>query len=258
MSISRLIMNPLYKLYERSLSNQVKGKEIPQHIGIILDGNRRHALSSGFPMHKGYEMGLNKLEVVLEWLWDFNVKVVSVWIFSTENFSRDAEQVSTIMKMAEEKTRLIREDKKVHERGVMIRYSGDRSLLPDSLKDQIDKTEERTKDYNNHILNICLAYGGRQELTSAIKKISHHVENGNLKSSDIDEDLITQYLYTYGLPDPDLIIRTSGSVRLSGFLMWQSTYSELYFSDVLWPAFRRLDLLRAIRSYQGRKRNFGV
>lgn len=258
MILTRVLLNPVYKLYERSLKSQIKGKILPQHIGIILDGNRRHARGSGVPLETGYELGLTKLEQVLEWLWDFDVKVVSVWIFSTENFNRDAEQVSTIMKMAEEKTIRIREDKKVHERGVMIKYSGDRSLLPKTLQEQIEVTENRTKEYQNHILNICLAYGGRQELTEAIRKIAYHVKNDNLKIEDIDEDIVTQYLYTYGLPDPDLIIRTSGSIRLSGFLMWQSTYSELYFSDVLWPAFRHLDLLRAIRDFQQRKRNFGT
>ncbi|MCY3410875.1 MAG: di-trans,poly-cis-decaprenylcistransferase [Candidatus Heimdallarchaeota archaeon] len=253
------MLAPIYGIYEKSLINQIKrGGELPQHIGIILDGNRRHASGSGLPVEKGYELGAKKLERVLEWLWDFDIKVVSVWIFSTENFNRDVNQVETIMKMAEAKTIRIREDKKVHERGVLIRYSGDRNLLPESLRKQIEHTEEVTREYGNHTLNICLAYGGRQELTSAIKKIAYNVKNGNLDVDSIDEDTITEYLYTYGLPDPDLIIRTSGSIRLSGFLMWQSAYSELYFSDVLWPAFRKVDLFRAIRDFQRRKRNFGI
>ncbi len=258
MKFSHFIKAAVYSLYDKSLRKQIAGNVMPQHIGIILDGNRRHARGTGLPVEKGYEMGLNKLEEVLDWLWEYDIKVVSVWIFSTENFNRDAEQVSTIMRMAEDKTIKIREDKGVHERKVLIRYSGDRTMLPQSLREQIDKTEETTKDYGNHILNICLAYGGREELTSAIKKIAYHVKNDNLKIDDIDEDTVTQYLYTYGLPDPDLIIRTSGSIRLSGFLMWQSTYSELYFTDVLWPAFRHVDMLRAIRDYQKRQRNFGV
>ncbi|MHA2032314.1 MAG: polyprenyl diphosphate synthase, partial [Candidatus Kariarchaeaceae archaeon] len=209
------------------------------------------------PYEVGYEIGSNKLEEVLEWIWDYNVKVVSVWIFSTENFDRDIDQVSTIMKMAEDKTKKIREDEKIHDRGVQVRYSGDLTRLPESLRKQIDQTEEATEKYSNHILNVCLAYGGRAEITSAVKKIANMVENGNLSINQIDEDLITEHLYTNGLPDPDLIIRTSGSARLSGFLMWQSTYSELYFTDVLWPHFRKIDLLRAIRDFQGRKRNYG-
>lgn len=258
MPLSRILLKPLYALYETTLRRQIDEKDIPQHIGIILDGNRRHAKSIGIPMKQVYEIGSKKLEQVLDWLWELNVKVVSVWIFSTENFNREANQVSQIMKMAEEKTKKIREDKVTHERKVQIRYSGDLILLPKSLQEQIDKTEEITEMYDKHILNICLAYGGRAELTAAVKKIATHVKNGKLDIELIDEDLITQHLYTNGLPDPDLIIRTSGSVRLSGFLMWQSTYSELYFTDVLWPSFRKIDLFRAIRDYQMRKRNFGV
>lgn len=232
-------------------------KETPQHIGIILDGNRRAAKSLRIPMEIGYEIGSEKLEEVLEWLWDLGVKVVSVWIFSTDNFDREIDQVSTIMKMAEAKTKKIRDDKKIHDRGVQVRYSGDLTLLPESLRQQIDITEETTENYSNHILNVCLAYGGRAEITFAMKKIANLVANEKLTVDQIDEELITEHLYTNGLPDPELIIRTSGSARLSGFLMWQSTYSELYFTDVLWPHFRKIDLLRAIRDYQGRKRNFG-
>lgn len=231
---------------------------MPKHIGIILDGNRRHARSSGINIDHVYEIGSNKLEDVLDWLWELEVRVVSVWIFSTENFKRDSEQVASIMKMAEEKTKQIREDKITHQRKVQVRYSGDLNLVPKSLQEQIDITEEATEKYDNHILNICLAYGGRAELTSAVKKIASNVQKGNLDIDLIDEDLIEQHLYTNGLPDPDLIIRTSGSARLSGFLMWQSTYSELYFTDVMWPSFRKIDLFRAIRDYQMRKRNFGV
>ncbi|MDH5402741.1 MAG: polyprenyl diphosphate synthase [Candidatus Heimdallarchaeota archaeon] len=259
MSLGRFLLGPIYSIYEKTLYRQIpkNNSDLPKHIGIILDGNRRYSKSYKIPFQKGYQLGADKLEEVLEWLWDLNVKVVSVWVFSTENFSRDTDQISVIMKMAEEKTVRIRESKKVHNRGVQIRYSGDRTLLPNSLNQQINKTEEETEQYNNHILNICMAYGGRAELTDAIKKITKNVVEGNLTIDQIDEDLVTEHLYTNGLPDPDLIIRTSGSVRLSGFLMWQSIYSELYFADVLWPSFRKIDLYRAIRDYLGRKRNFG-
>ena len=257
MAVHRIFLGPLYHLYEGLLRKQVQKHDPPKHIGIILDGNRRAARSLKIPMSKGYEIGSNKLEEVLEWMWEFNIKVVSVWIFSTENFDRDLDQVSTIMTMAEDKTRKIRKDKKIHDRGVQIRYSGDLTRLPASLKEQINKTEEATEMYTNHILNVCMAYGGRAEITFAMKKIASLIENNKLTIDQIDEELITEHLYTNGLPDPGLIIRTSGSARLSGFLMWQSTYSELYFTDVLWPHFRKIDLLRAIRDYQGRKRNFG-
>lgn len=255
--MKRIFLSPLYNYYENNLKKSILKGDRPRHIGIILDGNRRGALSLGVPLKKGYEIGSNKLEDVLDWVWDLDVKVISVWIFSTENFSRDIDQISTIMKMAEEKTKQIREDHKIHSRGVQIRYSGDRTLLNESLRDQIDQTEAATEHYKNYILNVCLAYGGRAEITSAMKKIANLVKNDKLTIDQIDEDLITEHLYTNGLPDPDLIIRTSGSARLSGFLMWQSTYSELYFTDVLWPYFRKIDLFRAIRDFQGRKRKFG-
>ena len=261
MNLKRLALSPLYKIYERNLSKVVKSSPpntIPKHIGIILDGNRRFAKSIDVPLEKGYQLGSDKLEQVLDWLWDINVKVVSVWVFSTENFERDVEQVGTIMQMAEDRTIRIREDKKVHKRGVQIRYSGDLRRLPSSLQDQIKRTEDATKDYDNHILNICLAYGGRAEITHAMKEIATQVQNGNLNVEEIDEAEINKHLYTSGLPDPDLIIRTSGSVRLSGFMLWQASYSELYFSDVLWPSFRHIDLLRAVRDFQARKRNFGT
>lgn len=257
MILSRILLKPFYKIYEKSLCRQLDRENLPQHIGIILDGNRRFARSINIPMEKGYLRGQQKLEDVLEWLWDLGVKVVSVWVFSTENFTRDLEQVSTIMRIAEESTIKIREDDKVHSRGVKIRYSGDKKALPDSLQAQIRETEKKTEQYENHILNVCLAYGGREEMTTAVKRIAKLVKENKLDIEEITESIIDQNLYTNGLPDPDLIIRTSGSVRLSGFLMWQSIYSELFFTDVMWPALRRVDLLRAIRSFQGRKRNYG-
>ena len=261
MVLKRILLSPLYRIYEKSLANQIrksKLEHIPQHIGIILDGNRRFAKSLDIPLSKGYEIGSDKLEEVLDWLWDLNVKVVSVWVFSTENFERDLDQVKTIMGMAEDRTIRIREDTKVHQRGVRIRYSGDRTRLPMTLQEQILKTEEATSKYDNFVLNICLAYGGRAEITNAMKTIAKNVKRGSLNVDQIDEELINEHLYTNGLPDPDLIIRTSGSIRLSGFMTWQSSYSELYFTDVLWPSFRKVDLLRAIRDFQARKRNFGA
>jgi len=260
MKLKRILLNPIYHLYEYSLQKQINhktNKNLPNHIGIILDGNRRYAKSIGLSLDLAYEAGSNKLEQVLEWLWDLGVKIVSVWVFSTENFNRDEQQIQTIMKKAQEKTIEIRDDKKIKDRKVQIRYSGEIKRLDESLQNQIKITEESTKNHSNHILNICLGYGGRQELTSAIRNIAKKIQSGNIDVNDIDENLIHEHLYTNGLPDPDLIIRTSGSVRLSGFMTWQSTYSELYFTDVLWPNFRKVDLLRAIRAFQARNRNYG-
>ncbi len=247
----------LYSVYKRNLKRQVKSKEIPKHIGLILDGNRRGAKTLGISIQRGYQIGANKLEEVLEWAWELDVKIVSVWIFSTENFNRTDEEKAVIFKLAEENARKIREDKRVHERKIQVRFSGEISLLPESLQNEIRKTEEATQEYDEYILNICLAYGGRREIINAVRKIARYVKQGKLNVNDITEDLIASHLYTTGLPDPDLIIRTSGEVRLSGFLLWQGVYSELYFTDVYWPLFREIDFLRAIRSYQQRQRRYG-
>lgn len=211
----------------------------------------------GISKERGYKIGANKLEEVLEWAWDLKIKAISVWIFSTENFQRSDEEKKVIFRLARENAIKIREDKRVHQRKIQVRFSGEIGMLPEELQEEFRKTEEATKDYTDYILNICVAYGGRKEIVNAVKKIAKHVKDGKLDIEDIDEELIATHLYTTGLPDPDLIIRTSGEVRLSGFLLWQGVYSELYFTDVYWPLFREIDFLRAIRSYQLRHRRFG-
>jgi tritrans,polycis-undecaprenyl-diphosphate synthase [geranylgeranyl-diphosphate specific] len=251
------VLNPIYTLYKRRIKNTISKGPTPNHIGIILDGNRRHAKSVGVLMKKGYELGSDKLEEVLEWCWDLNIKVVSVWVFSTENFNRPKEQVDLLMKMSTKKMNELRQSSQVHDNGIKIRVSGSREKLPKELIDEINMAEKDTEHYSNHILNICLAYGGRYEILEATKAIAEKVEKGELASQDITEETIGQHLYTVGLPDPDLIIRSSGTERLSGFLMWQAAYSEFYFAECYWPMFREIDLYRAIRIFQQRQRNFG-
>ncbi len=253
----QLLLAPVYHVYQRKLFNQVKKYPMPQHIGIILDGNRRYANTLGLNYETAYEHGAKKLEEVLDWCWQLGVKVVSVWVFSTENFNRPPDQVEILMRMAAEKLKAIRESKKTHERKVKVIVSGAIEILPDFVKEEIEKTEEATKNYDTYTLNVLLGYGGRREITDAVRKIASKVKNGEILPEQINEQIIEEHLYTAGLPDPDLIIRTSGEERLSGFLMWQSAYSEFYFAEVFWPMFRFIDLLRAIRTYQQRKRNFG-
>lgn len=246
-----------YKLYEQRLYSEIKNRPMPHHIGIILDGNRRASRRLGIDYKEGYELGAKKLEEVLNWCWELNIKVVSVWVFSTDNFKRPKDQVATIMKLAKEKLIRIRNDERVHKNKLKINVIGRRELLPKDVQEEIKKTENATKDYTDYTLNICMAYGGRAELVDAIKKLVKKVNEGHIKPEEISEELINEHLYTKGLPDPDLIIRTSGEERLSGFLLWQSAYSELYFADVYWPMFRKIDLMRAIRIYQQRQRRFG-
>jgi len=187
------------------------------------------------------------------------VKSVTLYAFSTENFQRPPEEVEQIMKIAEEKLREILKDESIHKHKVRDKAIGRLNLLPKRLQEMIRQVEESTKDYDERFLNVALAYGGRAEIVDATKKIAQKVESGNLTPKDINEQLFEKYLYTAHMPkqDPDLIIRTSGEERLSGFLLWQCAYSELCFLDINWPDFRRIDLLRAVRTYQRRKRRFG-
>jgi len=248
----------IYKLYERRLSSEIRSKPIPKHIGIILDGNRRASKMLGVDYKTGYELGAEKLEEVLDWCWELDVKVITCWVFSTENFSRPDDQVESIMKLAIENLKRIREDKRVYKNKVKVKVLGRLNLLPENVQQEIKLTEEATKTHDNFILNICMAYGGRAEIVDALKHIFDKVKDGNISFEDIDEELISSHLYTNGVSDPDLIIRTSGEERLSGFLLWQSAFSEYYFAEVHWPLFRKIDLWRAIRTYQRRQRRYGT
>jgi len=247
----------IYRLYERKLSSEIRSKPIPKHIGIILDGNRRASKMLGVDYKTGYELGADKLEEVLDWCWELDVKVITCWVFSTENFSRPDDQVKSIMKLAIDNLRKIREDKRIYKNQVKVKVLGRLNLLPENVQEEIKLTENATKMHDNFILNICMAYGGRAEIVDALKRILDKVKGGNIDFDDIDEELISNHLYTNGLSDPDLIIRTSGEERLSGFLLWQSAFSEYYFAEVHWPLFRRIDLWRAIRTYQRRQRRYG-
>jgi tritrans,polycis-undecaprenyl-diphosphate synthase [geranylgeranyl-diphosphate specific] len=227
---------------------------------VILDGNRRWAEERSLPRWLGHKKGADKIEALIDWCFDdLKVKSVTLYSFSTENFSRQPGEVEGIMKIAEEKLTKILTDERIRKNKVQVRIIGRQELLPKPLQELIRKVEEKTKNYDGHFLNIALAYGGRAEIVDATRKLAHEVEKGRLKPDAIEEQLFEKYLYTAHLPkqDPDIIIRTSGEERLSGFLLWQSAYSELFFLDIYWPDFRRIDLLRAVRTFQKRKRRFG-
>jgi len=249
----------VYKLYEKWLRFQVKNGNKPGHIAIILDGNRRWASERMLNSWLGHRFGAQKVRDLLDWCLDLNVKSVTIYAFSTENFMRPPGEVEEIMRIAEEKLREILRDERIHKHRVRVKVIGRLGLLPKGIQELILEVEQATKDYNEHFLNVALAYGGRAEIVDAAKQIAQKIENGDLDSEAITEDVFESHLYTAHLPkqDPDLIIRTSGEERLSGFLLWQSAYSELCFLDVYWPDFRRIDLLRAVRTYQKRKRRFG-
>jgi len=254
-----------YKLYERWLWQQVKGGVKPEHIAIILDGNRRWANEQeSDPLFMedewGHTQGADTVEQLLDWTHILDVKYVTLYTFSTENFARKPEEVEKIMQIAEERFRKLLKDERIHRDKVHIKIIGRVNLLPQSLRQVIEDVEKATADYDSYFWNFAFAYGGRAEIVDAAKNIAEKVKNGELDLDDVNESTFEKYLYTAHMDkqDPDMIIRTSGEERLSGFLLWQAAYSELLFLDVYWPDFRLIDLLRAIRTFQQRKRRFGT
>ena len=232
---------------------------MPDHIAIILDGNRRWASHRSLNTQAGHLHGAERVNELLDWCLDLGVKYITLYAFSTENFSRTPMEVQEVMDIIEEKFREILTDERTHSNEVHVKVIGRVELLPTTLQKLVREVEETTRKYQRQFLTIALAYGGRAEIVDATKKIAEKVSSGELDIEEIDEDAFEKFLYTAHMPqpDPDLIIRTSGEERLSGFLLWQSAYSELYFLDMFWPDFRRIDLLRAVRTYQHRRRRFG-
>ncbi len=248
----------VYDYYEHDLEKEVRAGPIPKHLAIIMDGNRRYA--SEFlddNLGEGHLAGKKKLLEVAEWCISLGIDYVTVYAFSTENFHRKNEEVEFLMELAEESFREMADIPLVQENKIHIQALGSIEDLPESVQDAIQYAEERTGMYKNHVMSVCIAYGGRQEIVDAVQNIARKVKSGEIDPEDITEDMISNNLYSSGIPDPDLVLRTSGEVRISNFLLWQLAYSELYFTDVYWPGFRRIDFLRAIRTYQKRVRRYG-
>lgn len=249
----------IYKLYERWLSEQIQLNKLPSHIGVIMDGNRRWARSQDMVEWQGHWSGVDKIDELLKWCLDIGIKTITLYSFSTENFNRPNREIDELMKIFEKTLQDSLESDQLQKNKVKVRAIGRINMLPPKIQKLIQQIEEKTKGFEKFYLNIAIAYGGRAEIVDATKKISEMVQIGQINPEDIDEKLIEANLYTSHLPqqDPDLIVRTSGESRLSNFLVWQSAYSELFIVDVFWPAFRKIDLMRAIRSYQQRFRRFG-
>jgi short-chain Z-isoprenyl diphosphate synthase len=260
--VKDLIKWPFYRVYQIRLETQVAAWRLPQHIGIIMDGNRRFARVSGLPsVSEGHFKGAEKLWDVLSWCYEAGVSVVTVWSFSIDNFQRDTREVEALLRLFEDKTRELAQHDEVHAKQVRVRYIGNLELLPETLRHAIEVAERATAGYDRFQLNIAMAYGGREEIAGAFRQfLSDRAQAGQSLEQvarTFDVGSIEPYLYTFGQPEPDLILRTSGEVRLSGFLLWQSAYSEFYFCDTHWPALRKIDLLRALRSYHQRERRQG-
>ena len=255
--VARRFLSPVYKLYEKRLEREIQKSPVPKHLAVIMDGNRRYAENLGILPHEGHIVGKSTLENLSDWCRSLNITYLTVYAFSLENFSRTKEELEPLMDLFEESFRSAGDDPRVHENRVRIRAIGHRELLPNKVVKAIEYAESRTREYSDFNYNLAVAYGGRQELVRSMEIIANKIKEGELNPEEIDADLISSNLYTSGLPDPDLILRTSREERISNFLLWQLAYSELYFADVYWPDMRKIDFLRAIRSFQKRKRRLG-
>ena len=251
--------NILYRLYEWYITRDLKPEKMPKHVAIIMDGNRRYSkLQGNIDVVKGHEIGVDTLEKVLDWSIELGIEIITVYAFSTENFNRPQHEVEGLMKLFVKNFKRLVDHEKIHRNEVKVKVVGRTELIPESVREAIKEAEDATAKYDKRLFNIAIGYDGRLEIIDSFKKIIADVQAGKITIDDVDEELVSKNLYTGGLADPNLIIRTSGEERLSGFLLWQSSYSELYFCETLWPELRKVDFIRAIRSYQARDRRFGV
>lgn len=245
----------LFKKKSKELFDQLDMNSLPVHIGIIMDGNGRWAKKRGLPRSAGHRMGAKVLEQITRDAGHLGIKFLTVYAFSTENWARPKDEVDALMKLLgeylDDYKRLIGDE------DIRVRIIGSKSGLSDDILKKIEIVENATVNNSAITLNIALNYGGRDEIVHSVRKIASEIKNGTLNPEDINESTISSNLYTNYMPDPDFIIRPSGEQRLSNFLLWQSAYSEFWYSDINWPDFTRDDLIRAIVDYQSRNRRFG-
>jgi len=230
-------------------------ENIPKHIAIIMDGNGRWAKAKNLPRALGHKAGVETIRRIIKEADRLGVKYMTLYAFSTENWKRPKDEVSTLMKLLVQY--LKEEISELHEKGVVINVLGDSSKLPKDCIDEIQKAKEKTKNNTGIVMNVALNYGGRDEIVKATRAIAQRVALGEIEPSDIDDEMFKDNLYTKGMPDPDIIIRPSGEQRLSNFLLWQCAYSEFWYSNINWPDFTEADLRRAIYDFQNRDRRFG-
>lgn len=261
--LRELLRSLVYRVYERRLARRVAAGAMPRHVGIILDGNRRFGRANGFyDPETIYRLGAAKLDDILSWSTELKVPMLTLWVFSTDNLGRPEAEIGGILSALKDKMRELAADPHIAKRGVRVAAIGRREILPADLLAAIDAAELATRHNERMVLTLAVGYGGREEIADAVLSLMRDCANQGLSINEaaakVSPDAIRQHLYLSAMPDPDLIIRTSGETRLSGFMLWQSVHSELHFSDVHWPAFRRIDYLRAIRSFQRRERRYGI
>jgi tritrans,polycis-undecaprenyl-diphosphate synthase [geranylgeranyl-diphosphate specific] len=252
------VVSRIDRIRTHRLLDRVRKRPVPHHVGIIMDGNRRFAKVLGLAdLGLGHVAGQERLETVLDWCLEVDIKVLTVYAFSTENFERADPERELLMELFEHNFRKMADDRRVHKHKIRIRVIGHLDLLPPSVREAAEHVMERTRGYAGYHFNVAVAYGGRQEIVDAVQQIAREVRAGTMRAQDITVDTIQQRLYTGDLPDPDFIIRTSGEERISNFLLWQLAYAELYFADVYWPELDKAEFLHAIEEFQKRQRRYG-
>ncbi|HEY9294342.1 MAG TPA: isoprenyl transferase [Microlunatus sp.] len=250
--------NWLYSTYEHRLISELDHDQLPQHVAVLADGNRRWARANapGQPLAVGYRAGADKLKEFVAWCDEVKIPIVTLWVLSTENFYRDREELGPLLEVIEGLVTDLASSRRwrVHPVGAL-------DLIPAESAETFRRAEAETREVNGMMINIAVSYGGRHELRDAFRSLLAEKAKQGMSITELAETLeidhIADHLYTAGQPDPDLIIRTSGEQRLSGFLMWQSAHSEFYFCEALWPDFRKVDFIRALRAYNQRERRFG-
>ena len=255
--VKRALKAMLYPIYERRLLRQLDFTQTPHHIGVILDGNRRWAKNNyGAPTDEGHRAGAEKIIELLTWCEEADVSIITLWLLSTDNLNRDPEELESLLKIIATSVDHLDELGRWE-----IKPLGALELLPGWLQLKLKDVEVRSKGRTKTVVNVAIGYGGRHEIVDAVR---HFIKDGIVTGKSPDEiarslsiDEVSKHLYTAGMPDPELVIRTSGEQRLSGFLLWQSAHSEFYFCEAYWPDFRRVDFLRALRAYSQRHRRFG-
>ncbi|WP_200172445.1 isoprenyl transferase [Tomitella cavernea] len=253
------VRNPLYRLYEQHLRRGLEGRPRPRHVGVVCDGNRRWARENGFDdISHGHRMGARKIAEMLGWCDSAGVEMATIYLLSTENLNRDPAELEVLFEIITD----VVDELSGPERNWRVCIVGALELLPDDQAKRLRAASERTEGCTGTQVNIAVGYGGRQEICYAVKSLLRkELADGAAGEQLVDSitpEAIGAHLYTSGQPDPDLLIRTSGEQRLSGFLLWQSAYSEIWFTEVYWPEFRRVDFLRALRDYSARHRRYGA
>ena len=250
MSLEKII-----NMKNTDLSKRIDKQKVPEHIAIIMDGNGRWATKKGLPRKYGHKRGVSVLKAILKASKKLGCKVLTVYAFSTENWKRPPQEVDFLINLFREVLR--NEIEEINEESIKIKFIGDLTPFPENLKKIISSSESLTRKNNEFLLNVCVNYGGRQEIVKVAKELAIKTFSGEIKPSEVNEELFNSKLLTRGIKDPELLIRTSGEKRISNFLLWQLAYSEIYISDVLWPDFNEFEFLKAIIDYQSRNRRFG-